>query len=94
MKNKISFFLFALSLALSLGSLAARVSACSCVPSAPCQSFGRSDVVFVGKVVGAKFQKQVPDYGQDNENSNTATPTAPKKTTYDVGEIYFEVGEA
>ncbi|HEX8735412.1 MAG TPA: hypothetical protein VF721_08830 [Pyrinomonadaceae bacterium] len=93
MKRSIYLFLFLLFAALLLTS-AAGVSACSCVPSAPCQSFGRADVVFVGKVVGAKFQKQVPDYEQDNENANTATPTASKKITYDVGEIYFEVGEA
>lgn len=63
-----------------------KVSACSCIPSAPCSSFGNSDVVFVGKVVGSKRQVTRDDYSGESDR--------PKKVTYDVGEIYFVVEEA
>ena len=67
--------------------------ACSCVPTAPCQQFGRSDVSFVGKVVGSKYQRTVDDYETINKGTKKET-TISKKVTYDVGEIYFEVIEA
>ncbi|MGI9056925.1 MAG: hypothetical protein ACR2F2_14110 [Pyrinomonadaceae bacterium] len=92
MKHKIYIFIFALVLTLSFGSFE-QVLACSCVPTAPCQSFGRSDVVFVGKVVGAKYQKTDNDYETINEGKKNEK-TISKKVTYDVGEIYFEVTEA
>lgn len=67
--------------------------ACTCVPSAPCQSFGRSDVVFVGKVVGSKHQKTSEEYETVDEGKPTERMIS-KKVIYDVGEIYFEVAEA
>ncbi len=76
------------SLLLSLFILiagAAEIFACSCAPSAPCQSFGRADVVFVGKVVGSRIQRTEKEYKD--------FLSEPKEVTYDVGEIYFEVIE-
>ncbi len=90
--GRISIFLFSLVLTLSLGSFA-RVLACSCVPTSPCQSFGRADTVFAGKVVGAKQQKTATDYETINEGKSDEKTIA-KKVTYDIGEIYFEVTEA
>ncbi len=92
MRDKIYVFAFAILLVVFAGSFE-QVLACSCIPTAPCESFGSSDVVFVGKVVGAKYQTTVDDYetvdvGTANERSVS------KKVTYDVGEIYFEVIEA
>jgi len=55
--------------------------------------FGRADVVFTGKVVGAKQQKTVTDYETVNEGKSDEKTTE-KSVTYDVGEIYFEVVEA
>lgn len=92
MKHKISLFFFSLVLTLSLGSFE-RIFACSCVPTAPCQSFGRADVVFVGKAVGSKYQRTVDNYETINEGKKNER-TITKKATYDVGEIYFEVIEA
>jgi hypothetical protein len=77
---------------LSLGSFE-QILACSCLPSAPCQSFGRADVAFIGKVVGSKQQKTVDDYETINEGKENEE-TITKKVTYDVGEIYFEVEES
>lgn len=63
-------------------SAANEIYACSCVPEAPvCESFGGSSAVFVGRVVGAAEQKV--------EKNQDGT-----ETTYDVGEIYFQVEEA
>jgi len=92
MKRKISLFLFSLVLTLSLGSFE-QVLACSCVPTAPCQSFGRADVVFAGKALGAKQQKTATDYETINEGKSDEKTIA-KEVVYDVGEIYFEVTEA
>lgn len=92
MKRKILISIFSLVLMLSFGSVE-QVLACSCVPSAPCQNYDRADVVFVGKVVGSKFQRTVNDYDY-SENANSSVPTEPKKVTYDVGEVYFQVEEA
>jgi len=92
MKNHLTLLIFSLLFILSFGVFQ-QVSACSCVPSAPCQYFDRADVVFVGKVVGSKFQRTEEEYDY-NENANTSVQTQPKKITYDIGEIYFEVDEA
>lgn len=91
MKNRI--LLFSLVLTLLLGCVE-QISACSCATTTPCQSFNYAEAVFVGKVVGAKQQRTVEDYSEASQNSNTATPSAPKTKTYDVGEIYLEVEEA
>ena len=88
---KCKFFVFALFLMILLGSVE-KISACSCVPTAPCQSFGRADVVFVGKVIGSKQQKTVDDYETINAGKKDEK-TISGKVTYDVGEIYFEVSE-
>ncbi len=89
---KCRIFIFALFLMFLFGS-DERTFACSCVATATCQSFGRSDVVFVGKVIGSKQQKTVDDYETINEGKKDER-TITKKVTYDVGEIYFEVTEA
>jgi len=58
------------------------VLACSCAPERPtCEAFGSSRAVFVGKVVGAKEQRE-----EKNEDGTT--------TTYQVGEIYFSVEQS
>ena len=86
--------LFSLALLLILG-IAEQVSACSCVRTTPCRSFNYASAVFVGKAVGAKEQRTIEDYSEVYQNSNTnAASSEPKKITYDVGEIYFEVEEA
>src|SRR6185503_3009234 len=55
---------------------------CSCVPERPtCEAFGSSRAVFVGKVVGAKEQRE-----EKNEDGTA--------TTYQVGEIYFSVEQS
>ena len=55
------------------------VQACSCVHGTPtCEAFGSAKAVFVGKVVGAKEQRQ--------EKNSDGT-----MTTFQVGEIYFNV---
>ena len=92
MKRNLLLHLPALAVIILLGNFV-KVWACSCVPNAPCQSFGRADVVFVGKVVGSKYQRQAKELitvneGKDNEEY------VKKKVTYDIGEIYFEVSEA
>jgi len=92
MKRKFTLLLFLLFLTLSLVNVE-QVLACSCVPTASCQSFGRADVVFVGKVVGSKHQRTTNDYQTINEGTEKET-TVTKKVTYDIGEIYFEVLEA
>lgn len=57
MKHKFLVFLFSLVLTLSLGSFE-RVLACSCVANVlPCQRFGFSDAIFVGKAIGVKKEK-------------------------------------
>lgn len=66
------------------------VDACSCLPTAPCQSFGGADVVFTGRVVGSKQRKTVVDYETVNEG-RTNEKTVKKAITYDVGEVYFQV---
>ena len=92
MKSNIFHHISALFIILLFGGfLSAR--ACSCVPTAPCQSFGRADVAFVGKVVGSKHQKTSTKYETVNEGKEDER-TVEKKVTYDVGEIYFEVTEA
>ncbi len=64
MKHKILIFLFSLVLTLSLGSVE-RVSACSCVLNvSPCERFGFSDVVFVGKAIGIKKEKAKDEKGK------------------------------
>jgi Tissue inhibitor of metalloproteinase len=88
---KCRIFIFALFLMILFGSVE-KILACSCVPTAPCQSFGRADVVFVGKVIGSKQQRTVDDYETINEGKKNEK-TITKKVTYDVGEIYFEVSE-
>jgi hypothetical protein len=66
-----------------------QASACSCSRSdSPCSEAGESKAVFVGKVVGSKEQKTVPD-----RDEKTYEPTG-TTTTFDVGEIYFEIQEA
>ena len=56
--------------------------ACSCSQERPsCEDFGSSRAVFVGKVVGAKEQRE-----EKNEDGTT--------TTYQVGEIYFSVEQS
>ncbi len=87
--NKVSITFFALFLMLLMGSFE-QVSACSCIQSAPCQDYDRADVVFVGKVVGSKYQKTVEEYVESLE---TSLKPKKKSVTYDVGEIYFEVTE-
>ena len=58
------------------------VKACSCVGERPpCEGFGSASAVFIGKVVGAKQQRE-----QRGEDGSI--------TTYDVGEIYFKVEES
>ena len=70
------FFAFAAAM---LSADAAR--ACSCIrENPPCQEFGSSRAVFVGKVTGSKLREEV------------ANPDG-SKTVYDVGEIYFKVEE-
>lgn len=57
------------------------VKACSCANMRPaCEEFGSAKAVFIGKVIGAKEQRQ-----EREEDGST--------TTYDVGEIYFKVEE-
>jgi Tissue inhibitor of metalloproteinase len=68
-------------LAALVGVLNLPVWACSCKESTVDEQLGRSDVVFVGKVVGAKTQESVVD-------------EAGNSVTYDVDEIYLEVEEA
>ncbi|MDT7604437.1 MAG: hypothetical protein QOF61_2434, partial [Acidobacteriota bacterium] len=61
---------------------AGRVEACSCVPERPtCEAFGSATAIFVGKVVGAKEQREIKD-----ENG--------VKRIFDVGEIYFQQEES
>jgi hypothetical protein len=58
------------------------VSACSCANERPpCEGFGSAKAVFIGRVIGAKEQRQ--ERAQDGST-----------TTYDVGEIYFKVEES
>jgi len=67
--------------AVVLLSCAPEVRACSCAETRPaCEEFGSAKAVFIGKVIGAKQQRQERD-----ENGGM--------TTYDVGEIYFKVEE-
>lgn len=70
------------SVALSCLFLSARrVEACSCVRERPtCAAFGSATAVFVGKVVGAKEQREYK--GKDGV-----------KKVFDVGEIYFQSEE-
>ena len=57
------------------------VYACSCIrPGPPCDYYGSTDAIFLGRVVGAAQQKNSVD-----ENGN--------KTVYDVGTIRFLVQE-
>jgi hypothetical protein len=80
-RNRKAPLLSLVLIVLALGS-ASEIYACSCVlPRPVCEAFGRSSAVFVGRVVGAAQQKTVK--AEDGT-----------KTTYDVGEIYFEVEEA
>lgn len=77
--NLIAWPLLALACCLLAGGEA---SACSCASNGPpCDAFGEARAVFVGKVVGAKEQREVKE-----ENG--------AKVVYDVGEIYFKVEEA
>ena len=85
MKNKFSILVFSIFLILLAGSFE-QVSACSCVRSAACQNFDSSDIAFVGKVVGSKYQIKDKIY--------ESFESEPKTVTYDIGEIYFEVTEA
>jgi hypothetical protein len=56
--------------------------ACSCMKGEPtCEAFGSAQAVFIGKVVGAKEQRQ-----EKNEDGTT--------TTFQVGEIYFNVEQS
>jgi Tissue inhibitor of metalloproteinase. len=75
--------IFLLSIAFILMLASAEIaSACSCArPGLPCESFSDAKAIFVGKVVGAKEQKE--SFGEGGV-----------KTIYDVGEIYFKVEES
>lgn len=56
--------------------------ACSCISEQPsCQAFGSARAVFVGKVTGAREQRE-------RKNADGTT------TTYQVGEIYFNVEQS
>jgi hypothetical protein len=56
--------------------------ACTCAGQQPtCEAFGSSRAVFVGKVIGAKQQRE-----QKNEDGTT--------TTFQIGEIYFSVEQS
>jgi len=73
--------LFGISLFVFMVSAPA-VSACSCMPERPpCEGFGEAKAVFIGKVTGAKEQREHRD-----EHG--------KVFKYDVGEIYFNVEES
>lgn len=75
-------FTWLLFAAVLLLSAAKSVAACSCAGEGlPCQSFGAARAVFVGKVTGAKEQRE----------SRMEDGT---KITYDVGEIHFKVEES
>lgn len=72
--------LAAFAVLLLLGG-AVEALACSCVPERPvCEGFGGASAVFVGRVVGSAERKE-------SEDQNG------RKTTYDVGTIYFAVEE-
>jgi hypothetical protein len=80
MKSIYKHVLLVLS-AVILFSCAPEVRACSCAETRPtCEEFGSAKAVFIGKVIGAKEQRQAR--GDDGST-----------TTYDVGEIYFKVEE-
>ena len=67
--------------AIVLFSCSAEVRACTCAETRPaCEEFGSAKAVFIGKVIGAKEQRQEREPGGST-------------TTYDVGEIYFKVEE-
>ncbi|MBX3244900.1 MAG: hypothetical protein KF685_10625 [Acidobacteria bacterium] len=91
MVRRIFTLLFSLFLILGFGYFE-MVYACSCMPTAPCQSFARADVVFIGKVTGSKLQRTTTEYEQVNAGTPEETYIE-KAVTYDVGEIYFEVIE-
>lgn len=81
MQNIFKNFLFIFA-AFVIFSCAPEVSACSCLGERPaCEEFGAAKAVFIGKVIGAKEQRQ-----ERNDDGST--------TNYDVGEIYFKVEEA
>lgn len=76
-----SLIICAAVLALFLGASSVALG-CSCAAERPtCEAFGSSTAVFVGKVVGAKEQRQ--DKNQDGTT-----------TTYQVGQIYFNVEQS
>jgi len=78
MKHRILITLFSLVLMLSFGSVE-QVLGCSCVPErSVCESFGGTDVVFVGKVIGGK-QRTITNEGVSE--------------TWTIGEIHFQVEE-
>src|SRR6266481_3252850 len=80
MKNIFKHRLLIVS-AIALFSCSPEVKACSCAQTRPaCEEFGSARAVFIGKVIGAKEQRQ-------ERQADGST------TTYDVGEIYFKVEE-
>lgn len=93
MKRKIFLFLFAFVFTLLLGNFNPTL-ACSCREISSCEAYNFADAVFVGKVIGSKEQITVEDRSEYYASANTATPAEPRKITYDVGEIYFEVTES
>lgn len=93
MKNKFPLLILSLVLLCLLGNFE-QVSACSCVRTSSCQAYNNADVVFVGKVIGSKYQKTVKDNSNNYQNSNSNSSVEPQTITYDVGEIYFQIEES
>ena len=79
---KLCNFFHLCSAALLLIALQAVALGCSCIRKSPvCEAFGGSRAVFVGKVIGAKEQRQ--ERNRDGTSS-----------TFQVGEIYFRVEQS
>jgi len=73
MKRKFTLFLFSLFLTLSLGSVE-RVLACSCVLNiSPCQRYGSSDAIFIGKAIDVKKEKAKDENGKELNFENEST---------------------